>query len=62
MTVRLDWDNRKRLEAELANLILTDSTTYTALTEKNRAIIYGTGSAPTPTGYPDGCLYVQYTP
>ena len=36
---------------------------YTALEDKtnNVGIIYGTGDAPTPTGYPDGCIYLKYT-
>jgi hypothetical protein len=39
-----------------------DSTTYAALANKDDkvAMIYGTGSAPTPTGYPDGCVYLQH--
>lgn len=44
-------------------VIYTD-TAYAALDDKanNVGIIYGTGAAPTPTGYPDGCIYIQYTP
>jgi hypothetical protein len=62
MSVRLPWDSKKKLEEELADKIITDSTTYTARTVKYRAIVVGTGSAPTPTGYPDYTLFAQYIP
>jgi hypothetical protein len=43
-------------------VLIYDSTTYAALPLKDHivAIIYGTSSAPTPTGYPDGCIYLQH--
>jgi hypothetical protein len=44
------------------DVFIYDSTTYGAIPNKSDkvAIIYGTSSAPTPTGYPDGCIYLQH--
>jgi hypothetical protein len=57
---KFGWDIIEKLKDEISLMEITDSTTYATLQTKRRAIIYGTGSAPTPTGYPDGCIYLQY--
>lgn len=49
--------------SDLTNVVddqlITDSTTYAARTNKLRAVVIGTGDAPTPTGYPEYTLYAK---
>ena len=42
--------------------VIYTAAAYAALDDKtnNVGIIYGTAAAPTPTGYPDGCIYIQH--
>ena len=48
------------IEKDPPQKITYSSTAYEAASAKRPVIIYGTGDAPTPTGYPDGCFYLKY--